>query len=135
MSPTGSFDGTISQSTAFSLFYSGAESVALAEENPDSVKNATLVAYTHRPNATAFQSDTAAHSSTNNMVVCTNFDDLLNLLEVDAVEEIMFDSSVSAHEVSYITRWARIFKPSLRSIRTSPHSPAIFSSQHSLPTV
>ena len=48
-----------------------------------------------------------------NVVCCSNFDDLLLLLEDDKIESIWFDTSISSHEKSYVTGWARIFRPDL----------------------
>jgi hypothetical protein len=139
MSPTGSQDGTFFQDpTPLPLPYR-AGATAQWETGDSDVKKTTLVAYTHRPSTPDFLNHTSSLCDSENIVICSNFDDLLDLLEVDAVAEIVFDSSVSSHEVNYITRWARIFKPSLRGIysppASSPSHAAFFSSQQTAPTV
>lgn len=44
---------------------------------------------------------------------CSNFEELLYLLEDDRVGSIWFDETVNSHEKSYIAGWARIFRPDL----------------------
>jgi hypothetical protein len=137
MSPAGSSDGTIFQ--APTPLYQRTGAIAQGGFDDSDVKKTTLVAYTHRPTAPDFLDHSSSLRNPENIIICSNFDDLLDLLEIDAVTEIIFDASVSTHEVSYITRWARIFKPSLRgvhhSIASNPSHAAFFSSQKSAPTV
>ncbi|MFZ9520152.1 MAG: hypothetical protein ACO3A4_06715 [Silvanigrellaceae bacterium] len=42
---------------------------------------------------------------------CRSLEELLSYLESDSVDTLWFDDSVTAQERSYITGWARIFRP------------------------
>ena len=48
---------------------------------------------------------------------CSNFEELLLLLESDKIATIWFDDSVNPHERAYITGWARIFRPDITTHR------------------
>ncbi len=63
-------------------------------------------------------------------LVCSSLDDLMSYMELDLVSEIVFDSGVSAQEMNYLSRWAKIFKPSVRCSRSAPRqNTAFFSGQ------
>lgn len=47
-------------------------------------------------------------------IECTTFDELLDLLELDLVETLWFDETVNQQERTYITGWAKIFRPDLK---------------------
>ncbi|MEN9824928.1 MAG: hypothetical protein RI953_673 [Pseudomonadota bacterium] len=47
----------------------------------------------------------------NGGAACRSLEELLSYLESDLVDTLWFDDSVSAQERSYITGWARIFRP------------------------
>ena len=97
-------------------------------------QKSSYVFYSHKKDGKEFSNleNNPAFDSFGEIVLCSDFDDLLNLLEVDAVEGIVFDQSVGLQEVNYLTRWARIFKPALKCLqyqisRRSPNA-AFFSS-------
>jgi hypothetical protein len=45
--------------------------------------------------------------------VCHSLEDLLLLLERDAIDVLVFDEGLHDQECAYVTGWARIFKPGL----------------------
>ncbi len=106
----------------------------LRPDESSNVKKSSYVFYSHKKDGKEFSNleNNPAFDSFGEIVLCSDFDDLLNLLEVDAVEGIVFDQSVGLQEVNYLTRWARIFKPALKCLqyqisRRSPNA-AFFSS-------
>jgi hypothetical protein len=47
-------------------------------------------------------------------------------MEQDLVSEIIFDTSVGSQEMDYLSRWAKIFKPSVRCSRPAARENAAF---------
>ena len=67
------------------------------------------VLFTHVPRK-AVDRDASGLSS---FTECRSLEDLLFLLERDAVDSLVFDESIPDHERVHISGWARIFKPAL----------------------
>lgn len=57
------------------------------------------------------------------VIHCDSFDKVLILLEEDLVEAIWFDDSVHQSERTYITGWAKIFRPDLKAQTLPPQKP------------
>lgn len=80
--------------------------------SPDTPEGERLsVLYTHGDSDSSPTHVQTAH------MVCRSLEELLTYLESDLVESLWFDESVTAQERSYITGWARIFRPSLTAQR------------------
>lgn len=72
---------------------------------------AGTVLYTHAHQTAARKAGTATGESHVPPPVIRSLEELLSLLETDAVDVIAFDDSIPEHERRYIIGWARIFKP------------------------
>jgi len=69
----------------------------------------STVFYTHQKH-----SEYSGQGKSGFLSVCSSFDELLQHLESNQVDAIVFDNSVDIWERDYVSRWARIFKPQLQ---------------------
>jgi hypothetical protein len=86
-----------------------------AFSQPTLISADCIVYYSHQPDTEKNHIEKWNVNQTS-LILCASVDELLLLLESDAIEQIVFGPSVSLHERTYISRWARIFKPSLTCI-------------------
>ena len=77
----------------------------LANEDSSSEADRISILYTHADD------NSGLNLVPNGGAICRSLEELLSYLESDLVEAMWFDDSVSAQERSYITGWARIFRP------------------------
>lgn len=111
MEPAG-LPATCAQKYATHIAHIDTESIF--DHNSQSAKDMLYVFYSHSDSdETAEELDLWAHQA-GAIELCDNFDTLLTLLEDDCVDGIVFDRSVAQQEIQYISRWANIFKPSIR---------------------
>jgi hypothetical protein len=80
-----------------------------------SAEDVMYVFYSHADSDAATSNYELSVQQLGEMERCENFDALLTLLEDDCVDAIVFDPSIGKQEMQYITRWAHIFKPAIRS--------------------
>ncbi len=111
MDPLGSQTSPSPQGTANSAASARFSTPHHSLSNPTLGCRPVVVLYTHAQPTPRVHSFTWPEPA--ETVLCSDFDNLLSLLEVDAVDAIVFDSSVNSHERNYITRWTRIFRPEL----------------------
>lgn len=65
------------------------------------------ILYTHAPD------DSGLLEVPNGQLTCRSLEELLSYLESDLVDALWFDDTISTQERTYITGWARIFRPSV----------------------
>lgn len=76
-------------------------------ETPDTFGPHMRIIYSHKKIARQHLDEIQAHEH------CSSFDELLAFLETDFLKSIWFDSSVTQQERTYITGWAKIFRPEI----------------------
>ena len=88
---------------------------AFSDYNSSSADDLMYVFYSHADSDEASNNYELSVQQLGDVDRCDNFDALLTLLEDDCVDAIVFDPSIGKQEMQYITRWAHIFKPAIRS--------------------
>ena len=81
------------------------------QQTPEKLERALArsVLFTHGPRKPVDR-DASGLSS---LSECRSLEDLLLLLERDAIDSLVFDESILEHERAHVSGWARIFKPTL----------------------